>query len=41
MCSTSAITIASRAIAAAAIAIQPATDAVNGYPLEGRLKKTG
>src|SRR5215471_4322316 len=25
----------------AAIAIQPATEALNGYPPEGRLKKTG
>ena len=30
-----------RATTAAAIAIQPATDAVNRYPFEGRLKKTG
>jgi hypothetical protein len=33
--------MATTAIAAAAIAIQPATEALNGYPLEERLKKTG
>jgi hypothetical protein len=31
----------STARAAAPIAIQPATDELNGYPPEGRLKKTG
>src|SRR5262245_6946224 len=35
------MTIATSATAAAAIAIQPATDELKDYPLEDRLKKTG
>jgi hypothetical protein len=40
MCNTSAITSATTATAPAAIAIQPATDAVTGYGFDETLKKT-